>query len=97
MNRWFWLGSLTLMIGGVAHFVVVDLSVMILEADYVHWLPVSLLSQLKSTVIDWGLLFFFQSLYYGLLHSFIMLPADVFSTLTQWVFGEYFFFSHFYL
>ena len=54
MNRWSSLGSLTLILGAIGHFVIVDLSVWILEANYVHWLPESLLGRMKSTVIDFG-------------------------------------------
>ena len=56
MNRWSWLASCTVMVAAVGHLVIVDLSVWILEASYVHLLPDSFLSQMKSAVIDWGLL-----------------------------------------
>lgn len=55
MNQWSRLASLALMIAAVGHFVIVDLSVWILEASYVRVLPDSFLSQMKSAVIDWGL------------------------------------------
>ncbi|MBI4427535.1 MAG: hypothetical protein HY562_00270 [Ignavibacteriales bacterium] len=56
MNRWSQLGSVILILGALGHFLIVDVSVWILEASYVRWLPDSLMSTMNSTIIDWGIL-----------------------------------------
>lgn len=55
-NSWALLGSLTLIIGGIGHFVLVDMCALFLEADFVNWLPYSLINQLKESTIDFGIL-----------------------------------------
>jgi hypothetical protein len=45
-----------LMLGGIGHFIVVDLSALMMEAGYVHWQPSSLINELKATTVDWGVL-----------------------------------------
>jgi hypothetical protein len=54
-NQWSLLGSITLILGGVGHFIIVDLSLWILPADYVRLYPDSLLSQMKGSILhfDW--------------------------------------------
>lgn len=56
MNQWSRIASYTLILGAIGHFLIVDLPLMILESSSVRWVPYSLVSQLKATVIDWGLL-----------------------------------------
>ena len=50
------MASVTLLAGAIGHFLVVDLSLWILEAKYVRWIPESVLPQMRATVITWGLL-----------------------------------------
>ena len=54
MNKWAFLGSLTFIAGAIGHFIIVDLSVWILEAGYVHWFPTSMLEQMRATTVNWG-------------------------------------------
>lgn len=56
MNRWPLIGSAILIIGAIEHFVIVDLSLWILEAHYITWFPESLLNPMKSTDVNWGFL-----------------------------------------
>ncbi|MCK6544205.1 hypothetical protein L6Q79_16170 [bacterium] len=56
MNQWSSLASVTLIVGAIGHFVIVDISLWILETEYIRWIPESLLSQMKTTVLDFGLL-----------------------------------------
>ncbi|MFI5204410.1 MAG: hypothetical protein ACHQF2_07925 [Flavobacteriales bacterium] len=56
MNKWPLLGSLMLVLGAIGHFIIVDLSLWICEAGYVHWFPHSLLPEMKSTVVKWEML-----------------------------------------
>jgi hypothetical protein len=55
-NKWALAGALTLILGGIGHFVIVDLSAIFLEAAYVNWLPYSLINQMKQSTIDFGIL-----------------------------------------
>lgn len=56
MNPWARLASYALIAAAIGHFIIVDLSLWILEASYVHVLPDSFLTHMKSAVFDWGLL-----------------------------------------
>lgn len=56
MNQWARLASYALIAAAIGHFVIVDLSLWILEANYVHVFPDSFLSHMKSAVFNWGAL-----------------------------------------
>jgi hypothetical protein len=53
-NQWAFFGSLILMLIPIGHFVIADLSIFVLEADYIRWVPASQLEKMKTTVIDFG-------------------------------------------
>src|SRR5687768_12447998 len=55
-NIWATLGTLTLILGGIGHFLIVDLSFMLLQVRYVSVLPESLLADMRGGMVDWGLL-----------------------------------------
>lgn len=46
------LATLTLIVGGISHFIVVDMAVLHLRASFITWDPVSLIDQLHATTID---------------------------------------------
>lgn len=56
MNRWPLFGSLVLLLGSLGHLLIVDLSVWVFEAEYVEWVPYTLLPAMKTTTIDWGIM-----------------------------------------
>lgn len=47
-------GSLMLILGGVAHLVMVDIGALQFQFDFVHWIPASPISDLEQTTIDFG-------------------------------------------
>ena len=55
-NKWALAGAVVLIIGGLGHFVIVDLCAMFLEAGFVNWMPASLINQMKETTIDFAAL-----------------------------------------
>lgn len=54
-NTWGILGTITLFLGGLGHFIVVDLSAIYLETKYVHWNPHPLIGVLKTTAVTFDL------------------------------------------
>jgi hypothetical protein len=82
MNKWSTCGSLVLMLGGLGHFVIVDLSALQLQAAYVQWSPASPIAQLKQTVVDWGWL--------GSSNAFLIFSGfSVWITLSMILLGTY--------
>ncbi len=56
MNPWALRGSYMLILGGIGHFAIVDMPLMIFEASFIRWIPSSLVGPMKETVVDWGIL-----------------------------------------
>jgi hypothetical protein len=55
-RRFFRLGALTLIAGGLAHFALVDLATLWLRTGISHWSPFSPLPVLEHSTLDFGLL-----------------------------------------
>ncbi len=55
-NTWATLASLTLIVGGIGHFILIDLCTIIFETSIANWFPSPILNELKKTTLDIGVL-----------------------------------------
>jgi hypothetical protein len=71
-----------LMLGGIGHFIIVDLSALMFRAGYVHWTPASPIDQLKNTTADWGAL--------GSSNAFLIFSGfSIWITISMIILGTY--------